>query len=212
MRYFPVMKRLLDLLLAIVLLMVLSPLFLILVLVIWIRLGRPVFFTQERPGKGGKSFRMIKFRTMRDDRDSSGNLLPDHLRTPRVGRIIRKTSLDELPEIINILRGDMSLVGPRPLLMKYLPYYTEREKKRHLTRPGITGLAQVSGRNLLSWDERLETDVQYVEQLSFRMDIVILFRTIIHVIRQKDALAVSSEVIPDFDDYRKAQQAKSNDH
>jgi len=141
--------------------------------------------------------------------DAQGNLLPDQMRTAGLGRFIRKTSLDELPEFFNVLKGDMSLVGPRPLLVKYLPYFNERERKRHNVKPGITGLAQVNGRNLLTWDERLEMDVKYVENLTAWLDIKILFLTIIKVIRQKDVLAVSSETIPDFDDYRK-DQLKNN--
>lgn len=141
--------------------------------------------------------------------DAQGSLLPDQMRTTGLGRFIRKTSLDELPEFFNVLIGDMSLVGPRPLLVKYLPYFNERERKRHNVRPGITGLAQVNGRNLLTWDERLEMDVKYVENLTTWLDIKILFSTIIKVIRQKDVLAVSSEIIPDFDDYRK-DQLKNN--
>lgn len=148
---------------------------------------------------------MIKFRTMANSYDSQGNLLADQLRTTKLGRMIRKNSLDELPELINVFMGDMSLVGPRPLLIKYLPYFTQREKKRLEMRPGITGLAQVSGRNLLKWDERLETDVQYVENFSVFLDLKILLLTVINVIRQRDVLAVSSEFVPDFDDYRKDQ-------
>lgn len=146
---------------------------------------------------------------MTNARDAQGNLLPDQIRTTGIGRFIRKASLDELPEFFNVLIGDMSLVGPRPLLVKYLPYFTEREKIRHEVKPGITGLAQVNGRNLLTWDERLEMDVKYVENLSIRLDVKILFLTIVYVIRQKDVLAVSSETIPDFDDYRK-DQLKNN--
>jgi lipopolysaccharide/colanic/teichoic acid biosynthesis glycosyltransferase len=142
---------------------------------------------------------------MSNENDANGQLLPDTLRTPKIGRFLRKTSLDELPEFLNVLMGDMSLVGPRPLLVKYLPYFNERENIRHNVRPGITGLAQVSGRNLLSWDDRLEIDVQYVEKMSFLLDFKIIFLTFVNIIRQKDVLAVSSEYIPDFDDYRKEQ-------
>jgi len=137
--------------------------------------------------------------------DAQGKLLPDQFRTTFLGRYIRKTSMDELPEFFNVLKGDMALVGPRPLLIKYMPYFTERERKRHEVKPGITGLAQVNGRNLLTWDERLEMDVKYVENISIWLDAKIFFLTIIKVIRQKDVLAVSSETVPDFDDYRKAQ-------
>ncbi len=177
---------------------------------VWFNLGWPVFYIQERPGRNGKPFNIIKFRTMTNKCDDHGNLLPDQERTTTIGRFIRKASLDELPEFFNVLKGDMSLVGPRPLLIKYLPYFTERERKRHNVKPGITGLAQVNGRNLLSWDMRLEMDVTYVENMSFWLDVRILFLTIINVIAQKDVLAVSSEQVPDFDDYRRDQIIKKN--
>jgi lipopolysaccharide/colanic/teichoic acid biosynthesis glycosyltransferase len=200
-----VLKRLIDFSGSFIGLIVFAPLLIMLLFLVWFKHGWPVFFTQERPGRHGKPFKMIKFRTMTNDCDPQGNLLADSIRTTKTGRFMRKNSLDELPELFNVLKGDMSLVGPRPLLVKYLPYFTEREKKRHSIKPGITGLAQVNGRNLLTWDERLEMDVQYVENLSIGLDIKILFLTIINVVRQRDVLAVSSEFIPDFDDYRKDQ-------
>ena len=200
-----ILKRLFDIAVSLMGLIVLSPVLLVLFLLIWIKLGWPVFFKQERPGRNERPFKMIKFRTMTNARDSSGDLLPDQLRITGLGRFIRKASLDELPELFNVLKGDMSVVGPRPLLMKYLPYYSEREKLRHQVRPGITGLAQVNGRNLLGWDERLEMDVQYVETRSFWLDIKIIFLTVVNVIKQQDVLAVSSETVPDFDDFRKEQ-------
>jgi undecaprenyl phosphate N,N'-diacetylbacillosamine 1-phosphate transferase len=199
------LKRSVDVSCSLIILVVLTPLLFLLFFLIWFNFGWPVFFTQLRPGRYGKPFKIIKFRTMTFASDAQGNLLPDQMRTTGLGRFIRKTSLDELPELFNVLKGDMSLVGPRPLLVKYLPYFTEREKKRHDVRPGITGLAQVNGRNLLTWDERLEMDVKYVENLTAWMDTKILFLTIFKVIRQKDVLAVSSEIIPDFDDYRRDQ-------
>jgi len=177
---------------------------------VWFNLGWPVFYIQERPGRNGKPFNIIKFRTMTNKCDDHGNLLPDQVRTTTIGRFIRKASLDELPEFFNVLKGDMSLVGPRPLLIKYLPYFTERERQRHNVKPGITGLAQVNGRNLLSWDMRLEMDVKYVENMSFWLDVRIIFLTIINVIAQKDVLAVSSEQVPDFDDYRRDQIIEKN--
>jgi lipopolysaccharide/colanic/teichoic acid biosynthesis glycosyltransferase len=198
-------KRIFDILISLTVLLLSLPVLLVLFVLIWIRLGRPVFFTQERPGRHAVSFRMIKFRTMTNERDDHGELLPDQLRITPLGRFIRKTSLDELPELFNVLKGDMSMVGPRPLLTKYVPYYSERELRRHEVRPGITGLAQVSGRNLLGWDNRLEMDVQYVETRSFWLDMKIIVLTAIQVIRQRDVLAVSSETVPDFDDYRRAQ-------
>ena len=200
-----ILKRLFDIVVSLMGLIVLSPVLLVLFFLIWIKLGWPVFFKQKRPGRSGRPFKMIKFRTMTNARDSSGDLLPDQLRITGLGRFMRKASLDELPELFNVLKGDMSVVGPRPLLMKYLPYYSEREKLRHQVRPGITGLAQVNGRNLLGWDERLEMDVQYVETRSFWLDIKIIFLTVVNVIKQQDVLAVSSETVPDFDDFRKEQ-------
>jgi len=200
-----ILKRLFDIAVSLMGLIVLSPVLLVLFFLIWIKLGWPVFFKQKRPGRSGRPFKMIKFRTMTNARDSSGDLLPDQLRITGLGRFMRKASLDELPELFNVLKGDMSVVGPRPLLMKYLPYYSEREKLRHQVRPGITGLAQVNGRNLLGWDERLEMDVQYVETRSFWLDIKIIFLTVVNVIKQQDVLAVSSETVPDFDDFRKEQ-------
>lgn len=196
-------KRGLDFLFSFVVLLLLSPVLILLMILIRMKLGGPVFFTQERPGVGGKAFKMVKFRSMTNERDEQGDLLPDQMRITPLGRLLRKTSMDELPELFNVLRGDMSVVGPRPLLMKYLPYYTEREMKRHTVRPGITGWAQVNGRNLLQWDKRLEMDVEYVETISLGLDTRIFFRTIKDVLQQSDVLTVSSETVPDFDDYRK---------
>jgi len=199
------LKRIVDFVLSFILIVGISPVIIILFLVIWLKIGWPVFFTQLRPGKHGKAFKIIKFRTMVNAYDPQGNLLPDNLRTPGIGRLFRRTSLDELPEFLNVLKGDMSLVGPRPLLMKYMPFFTEREQKRHNVKPGITGLSQVNGRNLLTWDQRLEMDVQYVENSSIILDIKILLLTIRDVIFQRGVLEVSSEQIPDFDDFRKRQ-------
>jgi lipopolysaccharide/colanic/teichoic acid biosynthesis glycosyltransferase len=205
-----ILKRWLDFFSALVAIILLSPLLILLMILIRLKLGGPVFFTQERPGRDGRAFKMIKFRSMTDERDAQGVLLPDQERITKLGRFLRRTSLDELPELFNVLKGDMSVIGPRPLLMKYLPYYTPREMRRHEVRPGITGWAQVNGRNLLNWDRRLEMDVEYVESMSLGMDIRILFRTIGDVIRQSDVLEVSSETVPDFDDYRK--QSKKQAH
>jgi lipopolysaccharide/colanic/teichoic acid biosynthesis glycosyltransferase len=201
-------KRLFDILLSLIGMLIAMPFLVVLFVLIWIKLGWPVFFTQQRPGRKAIPFKMIKFRTMTNECDPEGNLLPDQLRISGLGRFIRKTSLDELPELFNVLKGNMSIVGPRPLLVKYLPYYTEREQLRHKVRPGITGLAQVSGRNLLTWDKRLEMDVVYVETLSIWLDLKIIFLTFVQVIRQRDVLAVSSETVPDFDDFRKDQLNK----
>jgi lipopolysaccharide/colanic/teichoic acid biosynthesis glycosyltransferase len=204
------MKRFFDIIVSFIALIVFMPFLILLFILVWIKLGWPAFFTQERPGKNAVPFQMIKFRTMTNERDPDGNLMPDQVRITGLGRFIRKASLDELPEIFNVLKGNMSIVGPRPLLVKYLPYYSKRESMRHLVRPGITGLAQVNGRNILSWDKRLEMDVQYIENWSFWLDLKIIFITVGNVIRQRDVLAVSSETVPDFDDYRKEQSAKAD--
>lgn len=180
-------KRTLDFLLALVGLIVLSPL--LLVVTVWLHFankGAGAFFTQERPGKNERIFKLYKFKSMTDERDAEGNLLPDGKRLTPVGRFIRKTSLDELPQLWNVLKGDMSLVGPRPLFVDYLPYYTTRERLRHTVRPGITGLAQVRGRSYLPWDQKLATDVEYVEHLSFSLDCRILFKTVANVLASKD--------------------------
>lgn len=163
------------------------------ILWVWLTIankGAGAFFLQERPGKDEKIFKLIKFKTMTDERDAEGNLLPDKDRITPVGKLLRKTSLDELPQLINVLKGDMSLVGPRPLLVRYLPYYTERERLRHKVRPGITGLAQVNGRNNLSWDDRLELDVQYVENIRFKNDFRIFTITIFKVIKSEDVIEI----------------------
>lgn len=177
----------LDCSMALLGLIVLSPL--LLVVYVWLTIankGAGAIFTQERPGKDEKIFKLYKFKSMTDERDTEGNLLPDAQRLTKVGRFVRKTSIDELPQLWNVLKGDMSFIGPRPLLVRYLPYYTTREHRRHEVRPGITGLAQVNGRNHLPWDERLEMDVNYVECLSFILDCSILIKTIKNVLSRKD--------------------------
>ena len=208
-RYF---KRFFDFITSLTAIILLSPVLILLMILIRIRLGGPVFFRQERPGLGGKAFKMIKFRSMTNERNEKGELLPDQLRITPMGRFLRRNSLDELPELFNVLWGDMSMIGPRPLLMKYLPYYTSREMKRHEVRPGITGWAQVNGRNLLNWDKRLEMDVEYVESMNLGMDIKILLRTISDVMSQNDVLEVSSETVPDFDEYRKYNQSRTDEN
>ena len=180
-------KRSIDILASGCGLIILSPV--LAVVTVWLHFankGAGAFFTQDRPGKGGKIFKVVKFKTMTDERDAEGKLLPDAQRLTRVGRLVRSTSIDELPQLWNVLRGDMSLIGPRPLLPKYLPYYTEREALRHSVRPGITGLAQVNGRSLLEWDEKLEMDVVYVENLSFMSDVKIIIKTFKKVISGDD--------------------------
>ena len=179
-------KRLFDFLIALVGLIVLSPLFLI--LWIWLSIankGAGAFFVQERPGKDEKIFKLIKFKTMNDERDEKGNLLPDSERLTRIGRFVRSLSLDELPQLINVLKGDMSLVGPRPLLIQYLPLYDEMQRRRHEVRPGMTGWAQVNGRNAISWQEKFAYDVWYVDHLSLSLDIKILLKTIEKVFKRE---------------------------
>ncbi|ELA6780359.1 sugar transferase [Vibrio alginolyticus] len=186
------MKRIIDVLTSLVAMVILSPVFCLLYFLIKIKLGSPVFFSQLRPGKDEKIFRMYKFRTMTDCRDENGHLLPDSERITQFGAFLRKSSLDELPSLWNILKGDMSLVGPRPLLVEYLDYYTDEEKRRHKVRPGLTGLAQVSGRNNLGWDERLNIDIQYVNNPSLLLDIKILIKTFYKVIKKDDVVVVPS--------------------
>lgn len=187
-------KRMLDILLSAMALIVLSPVILIVAVLVRCKLGSPVIFHQERPGYREKLFQLCKFRSMTEERDAEGNLLPDAQRLTGFGNFLRKSSLDELPELWNILKGDMSIVGPRPLLTGYLPYYTKREQLRHTVRPGLTGLAQVSGRNYIAWDDRLEKDVEYVENLSFFMDVKILWKTVMVVVGKKDVAVETDSV------------------
>lgn len=187
-------KRGLDILISGIALLILSPVILVLAILVRRKLGSPVIFHQERPGYHEKIFTLCKFRTMTDARDEKGELLPDSVRLTKFGSLLRKTSLDELPELWNIFKGDMSLIGPRPLLVSYIPWYTEREKLRHTVRPGLTGLAQVSGRNYIEWDKRLEKDVEYVEHLSFAMDMKIFFKTI-QVLFAEEDVAVDTDVV-----------------
>ena len=167
-------------------LVVLSPVLLVLAILVRLKLGRPVVFRQERPGKDEKIFQLCKFRSMTDQRDGNGELLPDEVRLTKFGKALRSTSLDELPELWNILKGDMSIVGPRPLLVKYLPYYTEEERKRHDVRPGLTGLAQVNGRNFITWEETFAYDVEYVQNVTLLEDLKIIFQTVVKVLRRAD--------------------------
>ena len=190
-------KRILDILISLTFIILFSWLYLILVILVRIKLGSPVLFCQERPGYNEKIFKLYKFRTMTDKRDEKGNLLPDSERLTRFGSMLRSTSLDELPEMFNILKGDMSLIGPRPLLVEYLPYYTEEERLRHSVRPGLTGLAQVSGRNYLAWDKRLARDVEYVNHISFIMDVRIIIKTIMVVFKKED-VSVDTNVVEGY--------------
>lgn len=188
-------KRELDVLLSAAALVIFSPVMAVVAFQVRRRLGSPVLFTQLRPGKGERIFKMYKFRTMTDERDGEGNLLPDEVRLTEFGKFLRDSSLDELPELFNILKGDMSIIGPRPLLVSYLPYYTEQEKLRHSVRPGLTGLAQVSGRNFLDWDRRLEKDVEYVKNLSFAMDLKVLWMTVQTVLGHSEEVAEDTNAV-----------------
>lgn len=199
-------KRGIDFLIALVALVCISPV--LAVVTIWLHFankGAGAFFLQERPGLHGKIFKIIKYKTMTDERDAEGNLLPDKDRITAVGKFVRKTSIDELPQLINVLKGDMALIGPRPLLPEYLPYYTERERLRQTVRPGISGWAQVNGRNHVLWEERFEYDAYYAEHLSFAMDIRIIIMTFKKVIQRKDIEA--SPNLMNFDEYRRQQMA-----
>lgn len=195
-------KRILDFLLALCALIILSPVILILTILGSIAMKGNPFYTQPRPGRNEKIFRMLKFRTMSNAKDKNGKLLPDNVRLNKYGRFLRSTSLDELPELINILKGDMSIVGPRPLMSRYLPYYTEEERRRHSVRPGLTGYAQVHGRNTLTWDERFQYDLQYVDHLTFIMDIKIIIDTIKTVLKRE---GIELKELGNLDDYRLIQ-------
>lgn len=196
-------KRFIDIIISFSLLLLFLPLIIIIIICLSYANGiNDIFFFQLRPGKDEKIFKLIKFKTMTDERDSEGNLLPDSVRLTKVGKFIRSTSLDELPQLINVLKGDMSLIGPRPLLIRYLPYYTEKERLRHSVRPGITGWSQVNGRNLLPWNQRLESDVWYVEHLSFILDLKIVLMTIKKVFFREDIISGENPIMEDLDKER----------
>ena len=199
-------KRFLDFMLSLTGIIVLSPILLILWILVRMKLGSPVLFHQERPGRHEKIFKLYKFRSMTDEKDAQGNLLPDEVRLTKFGKILRSTSLDELPELFNILKGDMSLIGPRPLLVRYLPYYTDEERHRHDVRPGLTGLAQVNGRNALGWEDRFRYDLYYVEHLSFLMDVKIIAMTVGKVLKRSGTLSGADQTVADFDVYRRQQE------
>ena len=179
-------KRLLDILICAAAMLLLSPVYLLTAFLVRVKLGSPVLFSQERPGKNEKVFKMYKFRSMTDERDENGELLPDEVRLTKFGKLLRSTSLDELPELWNIIKGDMSLVGPRPLLVRYLPLYNEEQKHRHDVRPGLTGLAQVNGRNAITWEEKFAWDVSYVKNVTFANDVKIMFQTAAKVLKRSD--------------------------
>lgn len=205
-------KRLLDIIISALVLILFCWLYGILALLVRSKLGSPVIFHQNRPGridpktKEERIFGLCKFRTMTDERDENGELLPDEVRLTSFGKLLRSTSLDELPEFWNILKGDMSFIGPRPLLVRYLPWYTEQERIRHTVRPGLTGLAQVNGRNALTWEKKFEYDVYYVEHLTFKMDIRIIFDTIKAVFKHEGVIL---NALPDFDEYRKGEATEN---
>ena len=198
-------KRLFDFILSLLGLIVLSPVFLIVSILVRIKLGTPVIFKQKRPGKNEKIFTLYKFRTMTDERDENGNLLPDEKRLTKFGKILRSTSLDELPELINILKGDMSIVGPRPLAVVYLLYYNEKECHRHDVRPGLTGLAQINGRNNLNWEDRFQFDLEYIDTISFFNDIKIFYKTFKKVLKKDDIAVRGTGKMIDFNKYRMQQ-------
>ena len=198
-------KRPLDLLCGLAAVFVFWWLYIIIAILVRAKLGSPVLFTQDRPGKDGKIFKLYKFRSMTDARDKNGNLLPDEVRLTKFGRFLRSTSLDELPEFFNIVKGDMAVIGPRPLLPEYLPYYTETESIRHAVRPGLSGLAQVNGRNASSWEQTLSYDVKYVQHISLSIDIGIVVDTIGKVFMRSDVIQGADNQIGRFDDYRKSQ-------
>ncbi|MBN1795540.1 MAG: sugar transferase [Sedimentisphaerales bacterium] len=203
-------KRLLDIVIALPALIILLPVIAVTAVIVRIKMGSPVVFRHLRPGKDEKLFYVYKFRTMTDAKDAEGRLLPDKERLTATGKAIRRLSLDELPQLWNVLKGNMSLVGPRPLFTDYLPYYTQREKKRHGVRPGITGLAQTSGRNKVNWDERLELDVQYVENLSFLLDMKILTKTFWQTIRSEGVLVTPGTAVDPLHIVRQNQNISSD--
>lgn len=197
-------KRLIDVLLSGIALIVLSPVFFIVALLVRVKLGSPVIFKQKRPGLHEEIFEMYKFRTMTDQRDEDGSLLPDEVRLTNFGKTLRSTSLDELPELWNIFKGDMSIVGPRPLLVEYLSLYSEEQRRRHDVRPGLTGLAQVSGRNAIGWEEKFEIDVEYVHEISFLLDSKIFFSTIVKVIQRDGISSENNSTMTKFEGENKA--------
>ena len=202
-------KRLVDIVCSLAAIILLSWLYIIVAVLVRIKLGSPVIFCQRRPGKDEKIFKLYKFRTMTDERDEKGDLLPDEVRLTEFGKMLRASSLDELPELFNILKGDMSIIGPRPLLVSYLPWYTEEEKHRHDVRPGLSGLAQVNGRNFVDWDRRLQFDIEYVKKITFLGDVKIIFMTIASVLKKSDVAVVTDDVEGNLAEIRaeKAKQA-----
>lgn len=201
-------KRLFDIVLAFVALVIISPLLIILIVLGKIYMKGNPFFFQDRPGKDEKIFKLIKFRTMTNEKGDNGELLPDNERLTKYGKFLRSTSLDELPELFNILKGDMSIVGPRPLAVQYLPYYNNEEKKRHSVLPGLTGLAQINGRNAVNWPERFAYDIEYTKNITFTNDLMIIIKTAIRVIRKENVQIRGTTNVIDFDKYRKKELSK----
>lgn len=191
-------KRFLDIFLSGLALILLSPILIVVAILVRTKLGSPVLFKQERPGKNEKIFTLYKFRTMTDEKDETGQLLPDEVRLTSFGKMLRSTSLDELPELINIFKGEMSIIGPRPLLVKYLPLYNEEQKHRHDVRPGLTGLAQINGRNAITWEKKFEYDVEYVNNLSFILDCQIFFGTIMAVLKREGISSATDATMEAF--------------
>ncbi len=198
-------KRILDFILSLISIIILMPVMIVIYILVRIKLGKPVIFKQERPGRNEEIFTLYKFRTMTEEKDEKGNLLPDEQRLTKFGKMLRRTSLDELPELFNILKGDMSIVGPRPLAIIYLPYYNEKEKHRHDVRPGLTGLAQVNGRNNLIWEDRFKYDLKYVENVSFINDCKIILKTIMEIFKKEDIVTRGTGKNIDFNVYRQNQ-------
>lgn len=196
------LKRPMDCILSLIAIIVLSPVLLIVAILVRVKLGSPILFKQNRPGLNEKTFTMYKFRTMTDEKDESGELLPDSVRLTKFGRMLRSTSLDELPGLFNILKGDMSIVGPRPLALEYLPYYSDTERMRHTVRPGLSGLAQINGRNTATWEERFSHDIAYIRQISFIGDIKIIINTIFKAIKRSDIGERGVDAPVDFHVYR----------
>jgi len=203
-------KRLFDIVFSLVFLIILSPILVLIAILIRLTLGSPILFKQKRPGLNGQIFFIYKFRTMSNAKDECGELLPDKDRITKLGKFLRTTSLDELPELINILKGEMSFVGPRPLSVKYLPFYNAIEKQRHNVRPGLTGLAQINGRNVANWDERFQYDIEYLKSSSLIMDLKIIIKTFIVVLKREDIVLRGTGEVMDFQDYRKKQLENPN--
>jgi lipopolysaccharide/colanic/teichoic acid biosynthesis glycosyltransferase len=212
--YKKIIKRPMDLIIAFISIVLLSPVLLIVAILVRVKLGSPVLFKQKRPGLNERIFTMYKFRTMTEEKDKNGELLPDSVRLTRFGRMLRSTSLDELPELFNILKGDMSIVGPRPLAIQYLPYYTDIERARHSVRPGLSGLAQINGRNTTIWEERFKHDICYIENITFIGDLNIIIKTILKAIKRSDIGERGVDAPVDFHVYRQnmSRGEKTNEY